>query len=163
MKILINQTKHTVCPYADTWGMDISVLLISLILSLHLCALNTALALNNIEKDLKQSAGFTEEKTGAGVSSEAPSVKCKLQGTTRLPVFSMDGDYVIGGVFSIHTYKHTVMHNYTTIPEPQRCTGRLVRGLWWIWLCYTEWLMCMMCSQTFCKVFLLKAHAKSVS
>ncbi|XP_073350191.1 extracellular calcium-sensing receptor-like [Pagrus major] len=37
----------------------------------------------------------------------------------------MDGDYVIGGVFSIHTYKHIGMHNYTTIPEPQRCTGRI--------------------------------------
>ncbi|XP_073342229.1 extracellular calcium-sensing receptor-like [Pagrus major] len=37
----------------------------------------------------------------------------------------MDGDYAIGGVFSIHTYKRTVMHNYITLPEPQRCTGRI--------------------------------------
>ncbi|XP_027136163.1 extracellular calcium-sensing receptor [Larimichthys crocea] len=37
----------------------------------------------------------------------------------------MDGDYVIGGVFSIHHYMHTVKHNYTTMPEPLRCTGRV--------------------------------------
>ncbi|XP_073350241.1 extracellular calcium-sensing receptor-like [Pagrus major] len=37
----------------------------------------------------------------------------------------MDGDYVIGGVFSIHTYMHTVKHNYTIMPEPLTCTGRI--------------------------------------
>ncbi|XP_028428744.1 extracellular calcium-sensing receptor-like [Perca flavescens] len=37
----------------------------------------------------------------------------------------MDGDYVIGGVFSIHHIMHTVKHNYTTIPEPLRCTGSI--------------------------------------
>ena len=94
--------------------------------------MTTAHALNDTEEDLKQSIGFTERRSDAGVSTEASSVNCKLQGTTRLPVFSMNGDYVIGGVFSIHTYKHTLMHDYTTIPEPQRCTGRLVRGSWWI-------------------------------
>ncbi|XP_073342252.1 extracellular calcium-sensing receptor-like [Pagrus major] len=37
----------------------------------------------------------------------------------------MDGDYVIGGVFSIRYYKQTVMHNYTTMPESQKCTGSI--------------------------------------
>ncbi|XP_073342217.1 extracellular calcium-sensing receptor-like [Pagrus major] len=37
----------------------------------------------------------------------------------------MDGDYVIGGVFSIHHYLHTVMHNYTIMPESPRCTGSI--------------------------------------
>uniref|UniRef100_A0A671U4Z4 G-protein coupled receptors family 3 profile domain-containing protein n=1 Tax=Sparus aurata TaxID=8175 RepID=A0A671U4Z4_SPAAU len=37
----------------------------------------------------------------------------------------MDGDYAIGGVFSIHRYMHAVMHNYTMMPEPLRCTGRI--------------------------------------
>ncbi|XP_035857571.1 extracellular calcium-sensing receptor-like [Sander lucioperca] len=38
----------------------------------------------------------------------------------------MDGDYVIGGVFAIHQYMHTVKHNYTTMPEPLRCSGSVV-------------------------------------
>nr|XP_033487555.1 extracellular calcium-sensing receptor-like [Epinephelus lanceolatus] len=46
-------------------------------------------------------------------------------GTIRLPALSMDGDYVIGGVLSIHHYMHTVKHNYTTMPEPLRCTGSI--------------------------------------
>ncbi|XP_028429523.1 extracellular calcium-sensing receptor [Perca flavescens] len=41
----------------------------------------------------------------------------------------MDGDYVIGGVFSIHHYMHTVKHNYTTMPEPLRCTSINTREL----------------------------------
>ncbi|XP_037533477.1 extracellular calcium-sensing receptor-like [Nematolebias whitei] len=39
----------------------------------------------------------------------------------------MDGDFVIGGVFSLHNKLLTVTNNYTTKPEPLRCTGRLVR------------------------------------
>ncbi|XP_070826159.1 extracellular calcium-sensing receptor-like [Chaetodon trifascialis] len=37
----------------------------------------------------------------------------------------MDGDYNVGGVFSIHNYMHTVRHNFTTTPEPLRCTGSI--------------------------------------
>nr|XP_046245276.1 extracellular calcium-sensing receptor-like [Scatophagus argus] len=37
----------------------------------------------------------------------------------------MDGDYVIGGVFSIHNYRHTETHNYTTMPDPLKCTGSI--------------------------------------
>ncbi|XP_060929370.1 extracellular calcium-sensing receptor-like [Limanda limanda] len=37
----------------------------------------------------------------------------------------MDGDYMVGGVFSIHYYMHTVRYNYTTMPEPLRCTGSI--------------------------------------
>ncbi|XP_034403842.1 extracellular calcium-sensing receptor-like [Cyclopterus lumpus] len=37
----------------------------------------------------------------------------------------MDGDYVIGGVFSIHYNMHTVKHNYTTMPDPLRCSGSI--------------------------------------
>ncbi|XP_070826375.1 extracellular calcium-sensing receptor-like [Chaetodon trifascialis] len=37
----------------------------------------------------------------------------------------MDGDYVIGGVFSMHYYKHRERHNYTSMPELQRCTGSI--------------------------------------
>ncbi|XP_070761762.1 extracellular calcium-sensing receptor-like [Enoplosus armatus] len=105
--------------------MEISALFIGLILSLGLYELNSVLALNGSGDGLKQRAGLTEDRTGAGVDTKASSVKCKLQGTTRLPAFSLDGDYVIGGVFSIHNYVHTVKHNYTTMPEPLRCTGSI--------------------------------------
>ncbi|XP_036817761.1 extracellular calcium-sensing receptor-like [Oncorhynchus mykiss] len=36
-----------------------------------------------------------------------------------------DGDFVIGGVFSMHYYMHTVEHSYTSLPEPLQCTGSL--------------------------------------
>ncbi|XP_026220309.1 extracellular calcium-sensing receptor-like [Anabas testudineus] len=37
----------------------------------------------------------------------------------------MDGDYIIGGVFAIHYNMQAGTHNYTTMPEPLRCTGRI--------------------------------------
>uniref|UniRef100_A0A3Q3GJ31 Extracellular calcium-sensing receptor-like n=1 Tax=Kryptolebias marmoratus TaxID=37003 RepID=A0A3Q3GJ31_KRYMA len=47
-------------------------------------------------------------------------MKCTLQSTPRLPAFSKDGDFVIGGVFSLHYKLHTVIYNYTTKPEPSK-------------------------------------------
>ena len=82
--------------------MGISVLFVCLMWALGLFCLNSALGLN-----------------GAGI-------KCKLQDTAHPPAFSMDGDYVVGGVFSIHHYMLKVRYNYTTMPEPLRCTGRFV-------------------------------------
>ena len=108
--------------------MRILALFIGLTLAVGVCELNSALALNDSGDGQKQSVGLTEENTSDGISSKASSVKCKLQATTRQPAFSMDGDYVIGGVFSIHHYKQTAMYNYTTMPEPEKCTGRSVRG-----------------------------------
>eukprot|EP00063_Salmo_salar_P095985 XP_014070820.1 PREDICTED: extracellular calcium-sensing receptor-like [Salmo salar] len=58
-------------------------------------------------------------------ASGLESVRCRLQGTPRPPAFSQDGDFVIGGVFSIHNYMHTVDHSYTSMPEPLQCTGSL--------------------------------------
>ncbi|XP_068173441.1 extracellular calcium-sensing receptor-like [Antennarius striatus] len=38
----------------------------------------------------------------------------------------MDGDYIIGGVFSLHYHMHIVnQHDYTSMPDPLTCTGRL--------------------------------------
>ncbi|MED6255955.1 hypothetical protein ATANTOWER_017521 [Ataeniobius toweri] len=66
----------------------------------------------------------------AGVSTEGSSIKCTLQGTPRLPAFSKDGDFIIGGVSSIHYQLYTVIYNYSTKPEPPRCTGSFnARGL----------------------------------
>lgn len=74
---------------------------------------------------LKDESKLTEALSG--VSTETPSAACTLQGTPRTPVISADGDFIIGGVFSIHYQLYTVIYNYTTKPEPPRCTGRLVR------------------------------------
>ena len=82
--------------------MGISALFVCLVWALGLFELNSALGLN-----------------GSGI-------KCKLQSAAHPPAFSMDGDYVVGGVFGIHYSMHTVRYNYTTVPEPLRCTGRFV-------------------------------------
>ncbi|XP_063061371.1 extracellular calcium-sensing receptor-like [Engraulis encrasicolus] len=41
------------------------------------------------------------------------------------PAFFKQGDYVIGGIFEIHYYLHTVQHNYTSMPAPLKCTGSM--------------------------------------
>ncbi|XP_054598205.1 extracellular calcium-sensing receptor-like [Nothobranchius furzeri] len=38
----------------------------------------------------------------------------------------MDGDFVIGGVFSLHYKFYTLFNNYTIKPEPLRCTGSFI-------------------------------------
>lgn len=70
---------------------------------------------------LRQRTESTDPLTQAGAS-----VQCTLQVTPRASAFSKDGDFVIGGIFSIHYQLYTVINNYTTKPEPPRCTGRLV-------------------------------------
>lgn len=106
--------------------MEITALVIGVIVSLCLSELNPAAVLNGSEDGLKHMSWMRENRTGTGISSESSNVKCKLQGSTRLPAFSLDGNYVIGGVFAVHHYQHTVKDNYTHKPEPQMCTGRLV-------------------------------------
>ncbi|KAF7218571.1 extracellular calcium-sensing receptor-like [Nothobranchius furzeri] len=66
-------------------------------------------------------------KTTDGLThAEASLMKCDLQGSPRLSAFSKDGDFAIGGVFSIHYKLITVINNYTTKPEPPRCTESLI-------------------------------------
>uniref|UniRef100_A0AAQ4PXZ4 G-protein coupled receptors family 3 profile domain-containing protein n=1 Tax=Gasterosteus aculeatus aculeatus TaxID=481459 RepID=A0AAQ4PXZ4_GASAC len=100
-------------------------LFVGLIVSLGLSELNSALALPGSGDGVKQRAGLTEDRTVVGVSDEGSSGECKLQGATRQPAISMDGDYVVGGVFSIHYYTYTVKNNYTTMPDPIRCSGSI--------------------------------------
>lgn len=107
--------------------MEIFGVFIALMVSLILCELNPSFALHFYVNDLKQRAGLREGRKHPGLGTEGPALKCELRGTARLPVFSADGDYIIGGVFSIRRYKQTVKHNYTATPEPVRCTGRLVK------------------------------------
>uniref|UniRef100_A0AAY4DQN1 G-protein coupled receptors family 3 profile domain-containing protein n=1 Tax=Denticeps clupeoides TaxID=299321 RepID=A0AAY4DQN1_9TELE len=46
------------------------------------------------------------------------SASCRLQGTFNPHVLYMEGDFVIGGVFSLHPTVRIVEHNYTRQPEP---------------------------------------------
>lgn len=92
---------------------------LSIALTLFLLELNSALAPSYSEDDLKQRDAQSEAGT-------EDSRDCRMQGTGHLPAFSMDGDYIIGGVFAIHVNMYTAQHNYTTMPEPLRCTERLV-------------------------------------
>uniref|UniRef100_A0AAY4DQR9 Extracellular calcium-sensing receptor n=1 Tax=Denticeps clupeoides TaxID=299321 RepID=A0AAY4DQR9_9TELE len=57
--------------------------------------------------------------------SEANSSGCKLQGTSTPPALYNDGDFLIGGIFSLHYYMRVVEHNYSSRPVPLQCTGRL--------------------------------------
>ncbi|KAK2847376.1 hypothetical protein Q5P01_010375 [Channa striata] len=82
--------------------------------------MNSALVWNDSGDGLKPRAGFTESQVG-----DSTSVKCKVQDTPPVPAFSKDGDYIIGGVFSLHSYMQTTKRNYTFMPEPLRCTGRI--------------------------------------
>lgn len=81
-------------------------------------------ALSGSLNDLNSRIEPVVASTGAGVSTESSSMMCILQSTPRSPVFSNDGDFLIGGIFSIHYKLYTVVYNYTTKPEPSRCTGR---------------------------------------
>lgn len=102
--------------------MDLSYLFICLRLGLVLFEMNSAFVLNDSRNTIKARAG-----AGINTTTEASTVKCELQGTARLPAFSVDGDYIVGGVFSIHHYMHIVKNSYTTMPELLMCSGRLVR------------------------------------
>ncbi|KAF7650709.1 hypothetical protein LDENG_00121770 [Lucifuga dentata] len=103
--------------------MNILTLFTASSIALGLFVLPSAFTING----LKRRTGPVEAGTGAGVNSGALSVKCQLHGAARLPAFSMDGDYVIGGVFSIHSTMHTVKHNYTSMPEPLSMDSRELR------------------------------------
>ncbi|XP_028973027.2 extracellular calcium-sensing receptor-like [Esox lucius] len=46
---------------------------------------------------------------------------CSLLGQTTLPVLSADGDFNIGGVFSIHSQPLFKVHSFTSIPEKTAC------------------------------------------
>uniref|UniRef100_A0AAY4DQR4 G-protein coupled receptors family 3 profile domain-containing protein n=1 Tax=Denticeps clupeoides TaxID=299321 RepID=A0AAY4DQR4_9TELE len=63
---------------------------------------------------------------GPDVVLKASSFSCRLQGISKPPVLSKEGDFVIGGVFSFRPQVRTVEHNYTRQPEPMQCTGRLL-------------------------------------
>uniref|UniRef100_A0A3B3XX13 G-protein coupled receptors family 3 profile domain-containing protein n=1 Tax=Poecilia mexicana TaxID=48701 RepID=A0A3B3XX13_9TELE len=73
---------------------------------------------------LSQSVGSVFAISGSDIVENGTlPIKCILQGTARTPAFSMDGEFIIGGVFSLHYKELTKIHSYTTAPEPPTCTG----------------------------------------
>uniref|UniRef100_H2LLW9 G-protein coupled receptors family 3 profile domain-containing protein n=1 Tax=Oryzias latipes TaxID=8090 RepID=H2LLW9_ORYLA len=54
-----------------------------------------------------------------------PPVRCIPLATASSPAFSIDGDFIIGGVFSIYYTMHTEIYNYTILPGPPWCTGSI--------------------------------------
>ncbi|XP_022535523.2 extracellular calcium-sensing receptor-like [Astyanax mexicanus] len=53
-------------------------------------------------------------------------VSCRLMAEPQLPGLFMNGDYVIGGIFSIHSYLRYEQNTYTTQPLQLQCSGSMV-------------------------------------
>uniref|UniRef100_A0A4W4H5V1 G-protein coupled receptors family 3 profile domain-containing protein n=1 Tax=Electrophorus electricus TaxID=8005 RepID=A0A4W4H5V1_ELEEL len=49
---------------------------------------------------------------------------CRLWAEPQMPILSMDGDFVIGGIFSVHYYMKSEQNTYTTMPAQPQCAGR---------------------------------------
>uniref|UniRef100_A0A4W4HEC6 G-protein coupled receptors family 3 profile domain-containing protein n=1 Tax=Electrophorus electricus TaxID=8005 RepID=A0A4W4HEC6_ELEEL len=57
---------------------------------------------------------------------KANPVSCRLWTEPQIPGLSMNGDFVIGGVFSIHYYIRLEQNTYTRLPPQPQCSGRSV-------------------------------------
>ncbi|XP_022535533.2 extracellular calcium-sensing receptor-like [Astyanax mexicanus] len=53
-------------------------------------------------------------------------VSCRLMAEPQLPGLIMNGDFVIGGIFSIHSYLRYEQNTYTTQPLQLQCSGSMV-------------------------------------
>ncbi|XP_032401806.1 extracellular calcium-sensing receptor-like [Xiphophorus hellerii] len=107
--------------------MGVSALCLGLALALSLLNLNMVVVLVESANSLEKSVGLPS--SDAGLMATRSSV-CTLQGGAHTPAFSEDGDYLIGGVYSIHHYMHTVDNNYNTVPQILSCIGSVdPRGL----------------------------------
>ncbi|KAL6479449.1 hypothetical protein MHYP_G00128820 [Metynnis hypsauchen] len=56
---------------------------------------------------------------------KADPVNCRLWAEPRLPDLYMDGDFVIGGIFSMHYYMRSEQKAYTRQPLQLQCTGSM--------------------------------------
>ncbi|XP_036441299.1 LOW QUALITY PROTEIN: extracellular calcium-sensing receptor-like [Colossoma macropomum] len=56
---------------------------------------------------------------------KADSVNCRLWAEPQLPDLYMDGDFVIGGIFSIHYYMRSEQNTYTRQPLQLQCSGSM--------------------------------------
>lgn len=106
--------------------MELFAFFIGLMVSPILLKANASLGLNYSGNLSERQTESRLSRKDSGVRTSAPPLKCTAQGQARLPVFSAGGDYVIGGIFSIHHYKQTVKRDYAAMPEPESCEGRFV-------------------------------------
>uniref|UniRef100_A0AAR2KV67 G-protein coupled receptors family 3 profile domain-containing protein n=1 Tax=Pygocentrus nattereri TaxID=42514 RepID=A0AAR2KV67_PYGNA len=61
---------------------------------------------------------------------KADPVSCRLWAEPQMPGLSMNGDYIIGGIFSIHFYTSSEQNTYTRQPLQPQCSGSMnFRGL----------------------------------
>uniref|UniRef100_A0A3B4CEI2 G-protein coupled receptors family 3 profile domain-containing protein n=1 Tax=Pygocentrus nattereri TaxID=42514 RepID=A0A3B4CEI2_PYGNA len=58
---------------------------------------------------------------------KADPVSCRLWAQSQLSGLSMTGDFVIGGIFSIHSYMRSEQNSYTRQPPQPQCSGRELR------------------------------------
>lgn len=56
-------------------------------------------------------------------------LSCRLWTDPQLPGIFMNGDFMIGGIFSIHYYTRSEQNTYTWQPSQLQCSGRSVCGL----------------------------------
>ena len=60
------------------------------------------------------------------IASTADPVSCRLWSEPRVPSLSMNGDFNIGGIFSVHFYASSAQGTYTKQPLQLQCSGRSV-------------------------------------
>ncbi|XP_076853591.1 extracellular calcium-sensing receptor-like [Brachyhypopomus gauderio] len=56
---------------------------------------------------------------------KANPVSCRLWAEPQIPILSMDGDFIIGGIFSIHYYVRSEQTTYTMMPALPQCAGSM--------------------------------------
>lgn len=59
---------------------------------------------------------------------KANPISCRLWTDPQLAGIFMNGDFVIGGIFSIHYYTRSEQNTYTWQPSQLQCSGRSVSG-----------------------------------
>uniref|UniRef100_A0A8C9WIP3 G-protein coupled receptors family 3 profile domain-containing protein n=1 Tax=Scleropages formosus TaxID=113540 RepID=A0A8C9WIP3_SCLFO len=57
---------------------------------------------------------------------DSSGLGCRLLDGSGPAILTEPGDFIIGGVFSLHNYLKTIEHTFTHAPEPLQCRGRSV-------------------------------------